>query len=354
MRLMLGAFIIGLAVMLTADARSETVLKENLEEQGKWKKNIRGDGDIELVPDGVEGKCLKVTSKDRALVYYSMDLDPKRVLGKRLIVRAKVKLDNVEQGEQVYATAKIHVGVMIGKRMTHHARRFTGTADWHDEVLIAEVPENADRVVLDLGIQNGTGTAYYDNLTVDDGVKQHEIVNIASAANASCKQVGLDGVPVADVRLAGVDFFLLPGSTNFGRTCVALRGEKRPDLPGRILTVIPVDRKATRLFFLQAAAGDAPKPGRPCLIYTIHYDDGEKLEAVMREGRNIGSLESPSDLPDWKVAWTSRTGGRTIGLGVTEWKNPRPDVAIKFIRLSTPGTGAVPVVAAISLDPVKE
>jgi hypothetical protein len=51
------------------------------------------------------------------------------------------------------------------------------------------------------------------------------------------------------------------------------------------------------------------------------------------------------------VAWTSKQDGHTVGVGVATWTNPRPTVPIRFIRLTTPGTGAVPVVFAISLDP---
>ena len=79
--------------------------------------------------------------------------------------------------------------------------------------------------------------------------------------------------------------------------------------------------------------------------------DGKSVEAPMREGVDIGSLEDPKDLPNWKVAWTGKRDDKTIGIGVTTWNNPRPDVPIKFIRLSTSGTGAMPIVIAISLDP---
>jgi len=166
---------------------AEPVLTESFEQQGKWRKSLRGKGTVELVPGGVEGKCLKVTSADQALAYWSIDLDPTRVRGKRLIIRAKVKLDNVVIGPQTYSTAKLHVGAIVNKKTRNFAQRFVGTRDWHHQVLIAAIPEDADRVVLDLGIQNGTGTAWFDDLSVDDGVKQHHVVSLRPAANTSTR-----------------------------------------------------------------------------------------------------------------------------------------------------------------------
>ncbi len=349
----------GLGALFTASVLlAEPVLTESFETKGKWRKLIRGKGSVELVDGGVRGKCLKVTSQDEAFVYYSTDLPLERVRGRRLIIRAQVKLDGVVQGPEVYSTAKLHVGITVGKTTQHRAQRFVGTRGWHHQVLIAEVPEDARRVVLDLGIQNGTGTAWFDSLVVDDGVKEHVPISIRPAANASTfdelaeePAFDLRGMPVADVRLAGVDFTLMQGEENFGRTCIALRGAKRPDLPARIETVIPVGRKASRLFFLHAAVGADAGRREPCLVYTLHYADGKPLDVPMRQGIELGALENPKSLPNWKVAWTVQQKGRTVGLGVTTWRNPRPNVAIQWIRLSAPGKGAVPVVLAISLDP---
>ena len=349
-----------------AAAWGDTVLTEGFEQQGSWKKNIRGKGSIELADGGVEGKCLKVTSSENALAYYTLPLDAARVRGKRLIIRAQVKLDGVERGPEVYSTAKLHVGCRSGGTTEHRAQRFIGTRDWHPQVLVAPIPDDAENVVLDLGIQNGNGTAWFDSLVVDDGVKEHVAVSIVTAANASYGDATADdgrggfidtgpldlrGLPVADVRLGGIDFSILPPEANYGRTCIVLRGGKRPRLPARIETVLPVRAKAARLFFLQAAMWHDPSRKAPCLRYSIHYADGKSADLPMHEGTDIGAFDAPRDLANWKVAWTAKQEGRTLGLGVATWVNPRPGVPIEFIRLSTLGTGAVPIVVAISLDP---
>jgi len=355
-----------LVAVLSPALRAETVLKEDFEKPGQWRKNVRGKGRVELADGGVEGKCLKVTSEEAALAYYSISLDAKRLRGKRVIVRAKVKLDQVVVGRETYATAKLHLGITAGKETQHRAQRFVGTADWHDQILVATVPENAERIVLDLGIQNASGTAWFDSLVVDDGVREHVPISIKTAANISYRDdkagderggfldagpVDLRRPPVGDVRLAGVDFYVMLPDENYGRTCIALRGENRPDLPAKIEAVLPVDRKASRVFFLQAAVWSNPRRKLPCLIYTIHYADGAEVHVPLCENVDVGAFRDPKELRNWKPAWTCKQGGRTLGLGVATWENRRLDVPIRFIRLRTPGRGPVPVVVAVSIDP---
>jgi len=353
------------ALLLAAVAGAEPVLVEGFDQQGSWRKAVRGKGAVELVDGGVEGKCLKTVSEDKALVYYSIGLPLDKVRGKRLVIRAKVKLEDVTQGPETYSTAKLHVGAIVGGKTQNFAQRFLGTRDWHDQVLVAAIPQDAARVTLDLGIQNGTGTAWFDNLVVDDGVKEHVPLSLRLAANASHNGAvtagsgsvlatglfDLRNMPAADVRLAGTDFYVMAAGENYGRTCVALRGAAHPKLPARIETAVPVAAKASRLFFLQAAIGLDPSRKTPCLVYIVRYDDGKTVEIPIREGVDIGALDAPKDLANWKVAWTSKQGDGAIGLGVATWTNPRPSVPIRFIRLTTPGAGALPVVVAISLDP---
>ena len=353
------------ALVLAASAAfAEPILTEDFEQQGKWQKQLKGKGSLELVEGGVEGKCLKVVSEDKALAYYSIELDPKQVAGKRLIIRARVKLDNVVVGPDVYSTAKLHVGIRVGKQVVNRAQRFVGTRDWHDQVLVAPIPEGATRVGLDLGIQNGTGTAWFDSLVVDDGVKEHVPLNLKPVANASTSgtvllkggamvptTLDLRGLPAADVKLAGTDFYVMTEQENFGRTWIALAGAAQPKLPRRFETVVPVGSKGSRLFFLLAAAGLDPSRKAPCLVAEVHYEDGKAVDVPMREGVDVGAFAAPEALANWKIAWTARRGDATIGLGVTTWTNPRPASSIRCIRLRSPGTGAVPIVVAISLDP---
>jgi len=351
--------ILSFLLVAAISARGGVLLRESFDAPGEWKKNVRGDGTVALVPGGASGSCLKTATAKNALVYYSLNLDLDRVRGKRLFVRVKAKLDGVTVGPESYSTAKIHIGAVVAGKTQNFAQRFVGTRDWHDQALSADIPKDATRVVLDLGIQNGNGTAWFDDLVVHDGETRYTCLSIRSVANAShagTAFVGqgipaLSALPSGLVQFAGVDFRILQPGENYGRTCVVLRGAKRPDLPARQDTVIPVGKKASKLFFLQAAAW--PDEGRrgECLTYTVQFADGRSVDAPMRECLEIGSILDPKERENWKLAWTAKDKAGVLGLGVCTWENPHADVPIRWIRLSTPGTGAVPVVMAISLDP---
>jgi len=362
------ALLLGL-LLLPAAARAELILQESFDEQGVWKKRVQGKGSVELVGGGVEGQCIKLTSVDQAFVMYSRDLPIERVRGKRVIVRAKVKLDHLVQGPKSYSMAKVKLLIHEGKRVINKPNNFDGHEDWHDRVLVAPVSNEATRVELQLAIQNGTGTAYFDNVTVDDGVKEHDALDFKPLANANLAtgvaddgtgrwvDLGLPGlklVPVADVKLAGADFYVMDSRRRFGRSCIVLRGAARPELPTRLPQVLAVGAKAKRLFFLHAGVGIDASRQTPCLVCTVRYEDGQSVDIPMREGVDMGDFNAPKDLPNWKVGWTAKHNGGSIGLGVSAWTNPRADVAISHLSLSTPGTGAMPIVVAISVDPKRK
>jgi len=341
------------------------ILTEDFEHPSGWKRIIRGDGTIRLVDDGVRGRCLEVVSRKNALVYFSRPLPPEQVRGKKVLIRCKVRLKDVVRGPRSYSTAKIHLRWQADGRTFNAATRFVGTSDWHDEMLAVDLPPDAEKIVLDLGIQNGTGTAWYDELTVDDGVYPQRFVDLAPVANCNFidEEAG-DGIGFLDagfdlralpaggvLLLGGVPFRILSPARNFGRTCVVLRGAKRPDLPDHIETIAPVKSKVARLHFLLAAAWCDVSSRRLCLVCTVHYDDGSEVTIPFREGLNIGPLEQPQNLTEWKVAWQEKSGAVEVGLGRTTWTNPHPEKPVSWLRFSTPGNGAVPVIVAISLDP---
>lgn len=359
------AVILLAALVHAGRAHAKVLLTDDFEDAGEWTKTINGTGRVELTPDGASGKALKVTCEDGATAFYTTSLPLEHVRGKRLAVRAKVRLENVTQGPRRADTAKIRVTYRDARMPQHQERRFLGTMDWRDQVLVAPIPAAAEKVTLALGIQNASGTVWFDDLVVDDGVKEHEPVSLRTVANTGFRDdVAGDGrgfidagperdlrhVPLGDVRLGTVDFHIMGPRENGGRTCVVLRGVERPNLPARIERPIPVGKKASRLFFLHAAAWTKAGRKEPCLVYTIAYEDGKTIDVPMREGADIGTFENPRDLKNWKVAWTGKDGDRTVGLGVTTWRNERPDVPIQSIRVAAPGTGGVPIVVAMSLD----
>jgi len=71
-----------LAIALASAASATVIFEDSFETiDERWVKNINGgDGTIEIVEGGVDGKCVKITSQG-AVTYLSMELDPKLYAG---------------------------------------------------------------------------------------------------------------------------------------------------------------------------------------------------------------------------------------------------------------------------------
>ena len=160
------AVILALAVSVSS---AGVVFEDGFETlDARWTKNVTGDGTVEIAPGGVEGNCLKLSASG-GTTYVTTQLDPEEYAGATIEVVGMVKLDNVQMGKETFATAKFHIGATLpDKAVVNFADRWVGTADWAERKLKADIPDNAQRIVLDLGLQNATGTAYYDNLVVRD------------------------------------------------------------------------------------------------------------------------------------------------------------------------------------------
>ena len=337
-----------------------------------WTKNVRGKATVDVAPGGVEGSCLRIEARDKAFAYCTTKLDPVPLRGKRITVRAMVKLENVVRGDKEFCEAKLHALVRFadkGRPPRNVATRFRGTADWHQQTMVVEIPEDATSLQIDLGIQDGDGIVCYDNLVIDDGVRRQICVDLRNIANTSTNDISekrghggfldagdrdLRGFPTGDLTFADVDFYLMSNSDAHGRTCVVLAGAERPERPAATLAVAPVNARARRLFLLHAAAWADAASGRPCLFVDLTYADGRTHTIVVREGTDVGPFEEPADCPNWRLAWTGEATGARLGVGVSQWPLPWPEAPLRHLRLRSPGDAAVPVVLAVSLDRADE
>ncbi|MBM3497992.1 MAG: hypothetical protein FJX74_04900 [Armatimonadetes bacterium] len=328
----------------------------------RWTRNVTGNGTIEIVPGGVEGNCLKMTAAG-GTTYLSTPLDPEEYAGTTIEVVGMVKLENVQMGQEVWATAKFHIGAVLpDQTVVNFADRWVGTADWAAKKLTADIPENAQRIVLDLGLQNAIGTAYYDNLVVRDTsgtgrpISLLPICNlgrsdgVANDGRGSFLDLGMHdlfGLPEGSLEGPGITFTIPPDGVNKGRTCVVLRGEQRPNLPAET-EPLPLNVKAASLHFLLAAAWADTAAQEPCLTCELEYADGQKVGVEMRAGVDIGNFDDPREFANYRLVWQERNGaGKEVGVGAATWQNPRPEVAIKSLRIVSAGKG-VPIVLAVS------
>ena len=329
----------------------------------RWTENINGPATIEIVPGGIEGNCLKVTSEG-GLGYLTTQLDPEQYAGTTVEVRGMVKLEDVEQGPEVYSTAKFHLGIDVGPDRTrvNRAARWLGTSDWAEKVLKADIDEEAVRIILDIGIQNGTGTVYFDNLVVRDTLGKGRPISLFPIANLG-RSDGVPGdgkgsfldlgmhdlyaLPAGNLETEEVTLYVPQPGDNSGQTCVILKGTERPGFPEQT-EPLPIGKKARSLHFLQAAAWADTAGQEPCLSYEIEYADGETTMVDMQAGMDIGNFDDPKPAGNWTIAWEGENGtGKHVGVGVATWENPRPEVGIKSLRIRSAGNG-VPIVLAIS------
>jgi hypothetical protein len=137
----------------------------------------------------------------------------------------------------------------------------------------------------------------------------------------------------------GVPFEIVNPSANSGKAVVVLKGNTLPNGP-ESSEPIAVDRKVRGLFFLHSA-NYAQVKGATAGAYVIRYTDGKELSVPITIATNIY---------DWWFDWQEGEDSRTVvvkakeGLGgenqprflrMWYWENPRQDIAVQSIRMTT-------------------
>lgn len=357
-------------ILLCAYGHAAVYFEDHFESMdARWTKNASRDASVEIAPGGVTGNCLKIVGAG-GTDYLTTRLDPKIYAGKSLLIRAKVKLLDVKQGSQVYSTAKIQVAQRVPgeARAINAAARWVGTTDWVERSLTVDIRPDATEIILNLGLQDTTGTALYDDLVVEDNPAAPAVAPRAISLKAVANTGRSDGAP-DDGRGGFIDagmhdLFALPAGAlaagdvafnipalgdNGAATCVVLRGKQRPNLPAQVGPVL-VDRKVKALYFLQAAAWADIASQEPCLTYRVTYEDGQTAEILMRAGVDVGNFDQPAEYANYKQVWKGSDGfWQPVAVGYARWSNPRPDVPIKSLEIRSAGNG-VPIVLAISYE----
>ncbi len=346
-------------------APADTLVRDDFEERDpNWREAVGGSAAIRLVAGGRSGKCVEVDSRG-GLGYYQRTLDSAAVRGRTITVRCWVKLENVRTGPREYSTAKLHISQTVDGVARHHATRFTGTRDWELRELRVQVDPRATAVVLDLGIQNATGRAWFDDLLVsDDRRPQQDLKLVAAATTSRSDAVARDGrggfldLGPLDLRglesgedvFGGIRFVVPHPGANDGLNCLVLRGANRADMPAATPAGIPVGQKAKALALLCAAYAAEGGGTQPCASMTVEYEDGHKETVPLRLGIEVVPLVEPAGGEAWRTVWTDLPPEQKqrVGLGVFRWENPRPEISLKALRFTTPGEGASFILTAIT------
>lgn len=152
--------------------------------------------------------------------------------------------------------------------------------------------------------------------------------------------VGFEGIPTGTSRLqGGVPFKIINPASNNGKSCIVMKGNKRPWLPEKI-TGIPVNAKLNSVYFLHTAMYS--KKG-PVLKYVFHYADGKTCEFTATNEREIPDWWKPKDRSNALVVF--RNGKK--GLYMSEFVNPMPKNEIKSMDIIS-CNGSIPIIVGIT------
>ena len=154
--------------------------------------------------------------------------------------------------------------------------------------------------------------------------------------------IDLSKFPTGDVRL-GAYRFRVSGA-------VMLKGSRpaAADLPAS--ATVPLNRKATALAFLHTTGWPSALDRDVVGHYDVKYADGQTLSVPLAYGRSIRAwTDVVASSMVLSPAWAGQTtDGLDVAVGVLEWPNPRPNVAIQSVTLVSDGKNANPTLIGLT------
>lgn len=196
--------------------------------------------------------------------------------------------------------------------------------------------------------------AFLDKSNLRERVSPFQ-VNPARAATIDIQEsataplgVFLKNPPWGNVDCAGVVFDFIRPDQNSGRSCIALKSPRRPDLPGSV-EGISVNRRAGCFYFLHGGIGVTKGD---FIKYAISYADGTKNVYEAKAFRDFGDVcvdKMCSPLPKSIECYPGWTGRDKRGLWVSKWGNPFPEKTISSISVCSSG-GFQALIAGISAE----
>ena len=124
-----------------------------------WTIRCHGSANAAVVPKGDTGQCVRASARN-ATLFLSRELPLQEVRGARVEIGCLVRCEGLVPGVQVTSTAKIHLAVQTPEDVQQHSARFTESSPWQFQGFAADVPESAQRVVLNLGLEACSGETH--------------------------------------------------------------------------------------------------------------------------------------------------------------------------------------------------
>ena len=335
-----------LMLLAAAPAKTATICFATCDSLDGWSVHTLGDATVETVRDPLAETCVQLASAG-GTVLLSRELPLSAVRGCCVSVSGLVQTDDVVRGPQSVSTAKLHLAIETADGIKHTSVRFTGTRQWQREGFTADVPADARRAALNVGLEACSGRMRLANLLVRNDRLGVRPLSLAAVANAQHGRIGLGAFPSGRIEWNQVPFEILDAGDNESGDCVRLAGEGKEDWPPATAAPIPAATGATAIYILHGTLAGSEKGETPCVIWTAKYAGGHEASLSVFQGRDIGRIGQTADLENWRVAWTGQdTDGRPLTLGVTKWTlhsdAPLVSVSCRAYR------GAPVVVAALT------
>lgn len=161
------------ALLLGAFAVAADDIGENLIKTPEALKAWRNAAAMTFLPDGgpENASAVKITATDAAKpVMASLPVAIDKVRGKTVILSAKVKGENISKPEKPYLGIKMMLVITgaDGKMNYPDTARITGNFDWRELKTVATIPPDAKSVMIQIGLQNSTGSVYFSDLDLEE------------------------------------------------------------------------------------------------------------------------------------------------------------------------------------------
>jgi len=343
--------IVTVAVVIFLNARlafAATILFSPMDSLDGWTIRSHGTTNAAIVAKGDSGQCVQVSSQN-STVFLTRDLRLDDVRGASLEIGCLVRTMGLVPGIQVTSTAKIHLAIQTPEGVRQHSVQFTDSDSWQFQGFTADVPDSAERVVLNLGLEACSGTVQFDQLVARNDRPATVPLDLSAAANAGHEQLGITAFPEGEVIWNDIPFKILDAVGNEGADCIRLKGVDHEDWPERITPPIPVSRAASKVYVLHATLVEQETAETPCAMWCAWFSGGHNVSLSVFEGREIGAIGATEDLENWHIAWRGKGDSNTnIVFGVTEWpiymSAPVVNLTARSYRGSSPVILAITVV----------
>jgi len=182
---------------LAATTSGKAIPAEDLLANGDFEQGLEGwqrlkppGGTIEVVP-GPRGGCARLSSSDRSgSTYLTQAVDPERIRGKRVRLRARMKAEGVTIGTYPYSQAKVTLVWRDGQGEHNPEVGFLYTFDWRNVDVVWPIGEDCTAATLSLGMHTTTGTVWFDDVVLTES----ELASEELVAGGVDEQVYDDGV----------------------------------------------------------------------------------------------------------------------------------------------------------------